>query len=568
MKDILKKVPLHYVAIAVGFLYSFIICFYFFKAGYLWGLDYFFPLFWWIPDTGINGYIIWILSSIFKHMLSLQVLEKTIIFWAFFLPFVWWVYILKKSKSLWAMVFAGIAITCNPYFYARFVDGQLGMYLLFCTIPFWLMSLFYFFSCENKKICHYIVPIVLSLITTSISMHGALFLLISFVVFLAVFVWGKYIWKTLWQSFLLGLGIVLVNLYWIIPNVVDVDGAQGRIDNFGSADIAVFENYLWKANNYITTLSLQWYRGEWYKRFIPSYGSQKYPFIVFLVLFVIILLWVYHTLKDKDPHHKKLSIAILILTITWYILWLWTAGDTIFAGMNTFLYNHMPLYNAMRESHKRVLLMVIWYAYFGAYGTHFIWKMFGTKKYNYTIICISIIMILVWYTPSIFLLSKQIPVVDYPIEWYELREKLIYEHTPKDDCSPKCYDILVLPRHQYMRFSFVGINVLNPAQMFFRPLRVLQWDNIEIGPLYAQTNNPASKIVTSYLDAMDIIDGTWDIIDHNAFVRQLKNMWIWYILLFKEVDYPAYEQAMFTMSHEGLVIEKLHNDQFILYIID
>ncbi len=568
MKEMIKKIPLHYIAIAVGLLYSFILCVHFFKPGYLWGLDYFFPPFGGSHEAGANGYVLYVITSIFRYIISTQVLEKIIIFCAFFLPFLWWVYLLKKSKSLGAMIFAGIAMTCNPYFYDRFADGQLGMYLLFCTIPFWFISLFHFFACEDKKVHHYIFPIVLSLITTSISMHGSLFLLVSFLVFCGVFVWGKNVWKFLSQTFLLGIWILLVNLYRIIPNIVDADGAQGRIENFGSADIGVFENYIWQANNYITTLSLQWYRGEGYKRFFPSYGSQNYPFVVFFVLFVIIVLWVYYTLKKSEHYYKKLSISILILTIMWYILWLGTAGDTIFAGINTFLYNHVPLYNAMRESHKRVLLMVVWYAYFGAYGTHFLWKIFGQQKYHYTIICISTIMILLGYTPSLFLLGKQIPVVDYPVARYDLREKLLDEHTPKNDCPQDCYDILVFPWHQYMRFSFVWKNVLNPAEIFFRPLRVLQWDNIEIWPLYTQTNNPASQIVTSYLDTMNIIDGEWDTIDTNTFVLRLKDMWIWYILLFKEVDYLGYTQMMSTMLTDGLVVEAINNDHFILYKLD
>lgn len=571
MHQIHKKIPLHYIAIGVWILYALLVCFHFFKSWYLWGLDYFFPAFGGIDTVGANGFILWILVSVTKFILSTQVLEKIIVFCSFFIPFVGGIYLVKKSQSVAAMVFAGICMTCNPYFYDRFADGQLGMYLLFCTIPFWLISLFHFFSHDKKTISDYIIPILLGLITTSISMHGAWFLLVSFVVFVIVFWKQSHTWKFLWQSMVLGLGILLTNLYWIIPNIVEPNGAQQRIDNFGANDLVVFQNYVWQANNYITTLSLQWYRWEWYHRFIPSYGVQKHPLLIFLVLFAVILVWVIYKLRDSDKDERKFAWSMLILIIIWYVLWLGIVGENIFAPMLRFLYTHIPFYAAMRESHKWVLLMVLWYSYFGAYGLHALCKMLHRKPFACPITIVFVFTFLIWYTPSLFTISRQIPVIDYPQERYMLREQLLTSPGPKSDCSIDCYDILVLPWHQYMRLSFVWKNVLNPAKMFFNPLRILQWDNIEIGPLYSQSNNSVSNNIIRYLTTMGIVKNNSNIsVDDqqpSLFIQYLKTLGVRYIVLLKEVDYSSYQALMMDMLQSQLIQKYEDNWYLVVYQI-
>lgn len=571
MKAIGNKISLHYVAIGIGILYALVICFRFFHTGYLWWLDYFFPPFGWIGPVGSNGFVVWLLSVITKHIISAQVLEKLMLVCAFFVPFVWWVYMLKKSKSIRAMIFAGLCMTCNPYFYDRFMDGQLGMYLLFCVIPFWLISLYAFFAAEKKNIYHYLVPTLLSLLTTSISMHGAWFVFVSFVVFFLVFLKHRQLVSFFKQGIALGFGILVVNLYWIVPNIIDTDGAQQRIDTFGSQDLRVFENYTGKANNYITTLSLQWYRWEWYDRFVPSYGGQKYPFVIFGLLFGIVLLGIVYKLREAHEDEKKFSWCILILLIIGYVLGLGTAGDTIFAPLTTFFYHYVPFYPAMRESHKWVLFMVIGYAYFGAYGAYFLWKIFHRTTYHHVIISLTTIIVLIWYTPSIFFVSKQLPVLDYPPERYALRTQLLEAQTWDNACSTNCYDMLVLPWHQYMRLSFVERNVLNPAAKFFSPLGVLQGDNIEIWPLYSQSNDPVSRTIVSYLRTQGIVNDTGntttDIIENAEFVDYLKSIHVDYILLLKEVDYKVYETLMTTMTDSKLLEKYIDNNYFVVYVI-
>ena len=549
------------IILVIGLVYSLWLSFHFFKPWYLWWLDYFFPLFWWIGEPWTNGFILWILTTLSKNIISSQILEKIILVLWFFIPFLWGALLLRRTNSIGAMVFAGIFLTCNPYFYGRFMDGQLGMYLLFCTIPFWIWGLYKFFAYKRIALSNYIMLIFLSIITTSISIHGALFLLVSFGVFACVYFDYSNSWNYIRKTVLVGFLILFANAYRIVPNLSDTNGAMERINQFDSQDLSIFQNSLWNANNYITTLTLQWYWWEWQYRFIPSYGPTQYPFFIFYFLGVIISIGIFYSLYNWDTRQRKLALCILVLTIVWYILWLGTAWETIFAWLTRFLYTYMPFYAAMRESHKWVLLMVIWYAYFGWYGIYALWKYF-ISKYSDILIGLSWVILVLGYTPSIFLLNKQIPVVDYPSEWYTLRNDLIELDRVNNDTDKR---ILVLPRHQHMTLWFVWKNVLNPVSTFLYPLEVIQWDNLEIWTIYSQGNDPLKNTISMHLWRLNDL---WiNKADDYNFLEYLRSNDIRYILLLKEVDYERYGPRILDFYSKAKLAKISNTDYFTLYHI-
>ena len=77
----------------------------------------------------------------------------------------------------------------------------------------------------------------------------------------------------------------------------------------------------------------------------------------------------------------------------------------------------------------------------GWYGIYALWK-YLTSKYSNTLIWISGVLLTIGYTPSLFLLWRQTPVVDYPQERYALREDLL-NNIENNDCSWTCYDMFV-----------------------------------------------------------------------------------------------------------------------------
>ncbi len=569
------KISNIHILIAIGLAYSLLVSFHFFVPWYLRWLDYFFPLWGGLEWFGANWFIITLITTVNKGIIPPQILEKIIIFCAFFVPFLGGALLLKNTKSLWAMVFAGVAMTCNPYFYNRFVDGQLGMYLLFCTIPFWLYFLYQFFSATKRSLYHYIIPVILSVFTASISMHGAWFLLVSFIVFAMIFLDRTRIKRFITQSCILAWLIGIANLYRVIPNIIDSNSFGSNIQNFSLEDLEVFKNYTVTDNNYLTTLSLQWYRWEWNPRFmLKSYGTTLPPFAMFSLVFLLVVYGIYYCLSTQTNDRKKLTRSILIMMGISYILWLGTAWENLFADSYRWLYEHIPFFQSMRESNKRLLLLAVGYAYFGWYATYSIGKYIQSRYiwHTYTAIIFGII-ILVGYTPSIFRLHTQIPVVDYPHERYSLREQLLKETTTdkKQLCSPACYDILVLPWHQHIGLPFTQKVVLNPSKFFFYPLRVLQWDNLEIWHIYSQTNNPSTSLIVDYLSVFWIVNNDMEqaMINPNYtwFVSTLKAMGINHIVLLKGADYYSYEPILTTLHDKELVEQTINTMQFIHYNI-
>lgn len=562
-------------SVFVWLIYSLIVCVSFWQPWYLRGMDYFFPPWGGLEWFGANWFIITVITTINKGIVPPQILEKIIIFCAFFVPFLGGALLLKNTKSLWAMVFAGVAMTCNPYFYNRFVDGQLGMYLLFCTIPFWLYFLYQFFSATKRSLYHYIIPVILSVFTASISMHGAWFLLVSFIVFAIIFLDRTRIKRFITQSCILAWLIGIANLYRVIPNIIDSNSFGSNIQNFSLDDLEIFKNYTVTDNNYLTTLSLQWYRWEWNPRFmLKSYGTTLPPFAMFSLMFLLVVYGIYYCLSTQTNDRKKLARSILIMMGISYILWLGTAWENLFADSYRWLYEHIPFFQSMRESNKRLLLLAVGYAYFGWYAIYSIGKYIQSRYiwHTYTATILGI-LILIGYTPSIFRLHTQIPVVDYPADRYTLREELLDQSTTYDtqSCSPMCYDILILPRHQYIGLSFTRKIVLNPARTFFYPLHVLQWDNIEIWGIYRQTNNPATQLITDYLAMFGII--SYNSIDntinppYETFIAALKNMGIKHIVLLKGADYHTYEPLLTSLRDEQFLEQVKDTAQFIHYVI-
>ena len=89
---------------------------------------------------------------------------------------------------------------------------------------------------------------------------------------------------------------------------------------------------------------------------------------------------------------------------------------------------------------------------------------------------------------------------DFPKSWYTT-DTILSNNIPVSgavsdtDCAAfrmkevkRCYNILILPWHQYINLSFTHRAIFNPALSFFSRMNVLQGDNIEVSQdLYSQS---------------------------------------------------------------------------------
>jgi len=183
-----------------------------FKIWYIFSLDQVINLNWWIPKVWDHIYWIWILSKIFVFFnISVWILEKIIIIITLWLPLLSWYLSFKDSKNIYAILFASFLLLFNPFLYARFIDGQINIYLsfsLFTIFFYFLKNIFEKYSLKNL-----IIISILSLLLSLTSTHNVIFLLFIFIIFWIVYIKKTWI-KNISKIF---IWVWMINLLWIIP---------------------------------------------------------------------------------------------------------------------------------------------------------------------------------------------------------------------------------------------------------------------------------------------------------------------------------------------------------------
>ena len=103
-----------------------------------------------------------------------------------------------------------------------------------------------------------------------------------------------------------------------------------------------------------------------------------------------------------------------------------------------------------------------------------------------------------------------------------------------------------------MHFSWVGSNIGNPAKAFFsKP--IIQAQNIEVGPIYTESTNPAQHYIDYLLSKSDSINNL------GALLTPLN---IKYILLAKEGDYLRYS----FLKNQTDLKQAFENEAFTVFV--
>jgi hypothetical protein len=99
----------------------------------------------------------------------------------------------------------------------------------------------------------------------------------------------------------------------------------------------------------------------------------------------------------------------------------------------------------------------------------------------------------------------------------------------------------------YMDFSFAGKRLANPAASFFTP-QVIQGENVEIGGVYSQSNNPSQAYVQFLIDNGERI---------NSMGSYLSLLNVKYVILAKEVDFYSYS-FLFNQTNMKMISNTAH----------
>jgi hypothetical protein len=516
---------------------SFVLIWNFFSPGYILTLDMVFaPDAFRISDSFYgfsNQYSVlpfFAFLDFLNIFISIELIQKILFFLIFFVS---GVSAYRLCPEEWGIgrYFAGLLYMLNPFIYVRFLAGHWLILIAYAVSPIVIKSFIDFFEAPSSKRSVYIA--FLMTFVFAIETHTPFLLLIVFGVFYIVNVLesrkiaGR-VMEISKSSALIGLFLLILNSYWLIPSFI---GGSGPLADITSSDIYVFTTKQdLNFNTLFTTASMYgFWRGNY------TYAKDLLPFWYLFFAFILFLSVHGFVSNYKHPKYGVYVKAFGIIAVLSVLLAAGISGP--FAGAFEFLFNNVFFFKGFREPQKFVALLVLSYSYLGGLGVAEIENILkeknttqkngsGNRTYVYIIIALALL------TPFIYSFTMfngfwgQLKTTDYPKDWYEVNDLL---NKDKED-----FNVLFLPWHLYMDFNWLPTpqkRIANPASIFFdRP--VIQGDNMEAGTIYSSTSNPVSSYIEYLISSRDKIDN---------FGELLAPLNVKYILLTKEVDYTSYD---------------------------
>lgn len=532
--------------------------------GYIFSLDQAFPYVYSWPNFGANNYWLHIIWLGFSQLgIPTWILEKLVYILMFSLISIYWYKLLKKTKSDIAITFGILFLFLNPFFYGRFVEGQVNIYLSYALFT----PLFYYITAffQEKKYSLWKIIAPLSLILCLTSIHNVFFIGLTLSVFSIVYLIYADNKKLLIQSLgVLTASLILLNSFWLIPTMQRED-LTSQITSFWQAHQNAFQSPSGTYNLYTNIASLRGYWWEGEQRFIKAELQNTH--YIFLLIFLYILTVTGALSLWKNPKKHSLGITLISLWILCYILSLGISKDNVFSWINSFFLNYIPFYSGFREPQKWLLVYTPVFTLLTAYGITYILKYLNTDKKKIFIPGVSLIIILfpILYTPATLVGHwGQLRPKLHPAEWTQIQD-ITYSVLPSETCSyEKCYSTLVLPWHGYIGIRWTQTPItLSGIAKYFSP-HALIGDTLEIRNIYTQSNRAESKIIEKYLSPRGLLRNP-DISVYPDFIQDIQSLGIDYIVLLKEADYSWYQQVLTTMEKESYITLEKENDMTILY---
>jgi hypothetical protein len=197
-------------------------------------------------------------------------------------------------------------------------------------------------------------------------------------------------------------------------------------------------------------------------------------------------------------------------------------------GITYWLFNHFPFYKGLRETQKWVAVVVVIYAIFLAVGIKNLFKVRIVRE-NGFIVGLFLIGVIIMQSPLLLWgFGGQVRPTEYPNDWHEANGYIVQDQEQSDKKQSCKENVLFLPWHMYMSFSWIGNVVISPAKYFFA-CPVISGTNMEWGGIYDNSQNYEGGLVNDYLAAAG---GTDMLSDNKLDIR--------YIILAKELDWRNY----------------------------
>ena len=544
---------------------AFIILFPLLKSGYIFAMDMIFAphLAWPVPFSVTNAFLYFL-----NFILPSQIIQKILLFLILFLSGVG-MHKLIPTKSDLPKYFAGIFYIFNPFVYSRFMFGHLWLLMAYALMPFVVRVTFEFFNKINLK-----NTLKLSfwfVLIGFISQHFIVFVFLFFAIAFLVYVlkalreairevifqslratersaaisclsritsgllrrfasrndsYRTVHRKEIFQLFKYALLIFLIffifSIWWILPYFNKIS-PQGQFvqETINQKDFEAFKTTTdSKYSILLNAAALYGFWGDEMNQYILSKDVMPFWFLLFLIILALVIFGMISVFKKN----RFIAITFIIVGVAAFILSVGIAYQP-FVPLINFLSQKIFIFKGFRDSQKFTALLVLVYAYFGAYGINAILKYLKLKNLK-VIFATFFITLPILYSPlMVWGFCGQLFVSHYPQEWFSANEIL---NQDKED-----FKVLFFPWHQYMPFSFIdNKEVANPAPKFFDK-ETIAGDNMEAGEIYTHSKRPISQVVESVV--LRRIQGI------ENFGEMLTSFNIKYIILVKEDDWLEYK---------------------------
>lgn len=391
---------------------------------------------------------------------------------------------LFKSKPIAFTILFAFIYFFNPFVYTRIMVGQIGVVISFLLIPAYLYYLIELFRKDLDKKA--IMKMCLAM--TASSLFAIHFFAINFIIFLAgsvffYFYKNKFSLKKYSACLLVTVSIlILINLFWI--QGIFSTGIFSTIDS-GHED---FFSPKMSANiPAVAKIISMW--GFWREGgMITSYNSI--PAVMwYALLFLLIIAAITGFL---NPASNKKKSAYFFFSLFWTGIILGTGiSHSYTKPFFDFLFNYLPLFNGLRDSHKIVSLIVLSYAFFISSFVLFVRE--RHKKFYIALILAVFIFFLVFSFPLIGLWNQLHPV-SYPDDYYKANSYFNSQNITGY--------IIYLPWQSYLTFNWTKNSSLDGRISV--PINQIVEKNVLLGPDEWGTQTKLGKNISICIENQSI----------------------------------------------------------------
>ena len=439
--------------------------------------------------------------------------------------------------------YAGLLFMVNPFVHLRLLAGQWTLLLSYALLPFAVMAFLELLQRGGWRPAFKLV--LVWTVAGALQLHSfPLFSLVFLALAVAHWGQGRFRRRTL-VSLARRIGpaavvMVVLNVYWLVP--VLFQGTE-RIQQIGPEAMRLF------APLGMTDLHVGFevaaMEGFWRaESLLPEGFSLLWYVVPFVVVFYLAILGLLGALQDRATRWTTGALGVTAL-----------AGLVLALGSSTVMtdwlfrlfWDYVPFFKGFRDSHKFVALLVLGYAYLGAFGVRNVqvaagrWPerlrgLFGAsaRRFLGTTLLLLPLLVPLAYTIRTFDFSGQVNPTSYPAGWEAVKEAIASD-SQRDN-------VLVLPWHQYLDIPWLPQpqqRVSNPAKLFF-PGPVIAGDNIESPGIYSESTDSVSGYIEFLLTNRDSITN---------FGELLAPINVRYVVLLHEVEF---EQFGFLHNQDDL----------------